>query len=234
MLRKLHTIDNIQEIINQVNNMDINKWQNPLNHTTGNILTGDYTLLPELVDTPLGDFLNSLGDIGEARLLLLESGDTYTAHTDPDDRIHLVISTNPYCYLIDIDHEKMYHLPVDGQVWSMDTGIRHVASNFGGKPRIHLNVRERLPKITYPCYKFSIAGGDYDWKQELYDGLMSYLNLNIKTKQITGIEKINDREMLLNCDVNVANDIIYQVYSKGFTVEVTEVTPTLQIGHSEY
>jgi hypothetical protein len=34
----------------------------------------------------------------------------------------------------------------------------------------------------------------------------------------------------LNCDVNVANDIIYQVYSKGFTMEVTEVTETLQIG----
>jgi hypothetical protein len=163
--------------------------------------------------------------------LLLESGDTYTAHTDPDDRIHLVISTNPYCYLIDIDSEKMYHLPVDGQVWNMDTGIRHVASNFGGKPRIHLNVRERLPVITYPCYKFSVTGGNYDWKQDLYDGLMSYLNLNIKTKQITGIEKINEREMLLNCDVNIANDIIYQVYSKGFTMDVTEVTETLQIGH---
>jgi hypothetical protein len=230
MLRKLHTIDNIQEIIDQVNNMDINKWDSPLNTTDGNILTGHYTLLPELIDTPLGNFLNSLGDIGEARLLLLESGDTYTAHTDPDDRIHLVISTNPYCYLIDIDHEKMYHLPVDGQVWNMDTGIRHVASNFGGKPRIHLNVRERLPSISYPCYKFSVTGGNYDWKQELYDGLMSYLNLNIKTKQITGIEKLNKREMLLNCDVNVANDIIYQVYSKGFTMEVTEVTETLQIG----
>jgi hypothetical protein len=124
----------------------------------------------------------------------------------------------------------MYHLPVDGQVWNMDTGIRHVASNFGGKPRIHLNVRERLPVITYPCYKFSVTGGNYDWKQDLYDGLMSYLNLNIKTKQITGIEKINEREMLLNCDVNIANDIIYQVYSKGFTMDVTEVTETLQIG----
>jgi hypothetical protein len=223
MLTKLHKINNIQEIIDQVLDMPLESRQKALNVTDGNILTGHYTLIDEIVNTPLGSFLNSLGDIGEARLLLLESGDTYTAHTDPDDRIHLVITTNPYCYLIDIDSEQMYHLPVDGQVWDMNTGVRHVASNFGGKPRIHLNIRHKLPKFTIPGHRLSVTGGNYDWKQELYDGLMSYLNINIKSKHITGIEKVNERVLLINSDINVLNDIVQQVHGKGFTMEVTEV-----------
>ncbi|MFY8211408.1 MAG: aspartyl/asparaginyl beta-hydroxylase domain-containing protein, partial [Candidatus Nanopelagicus sp.] len=211
------------EIVAQFNQLGRDEKNTALNETTGNILTGNYTLIPEIVNTPLGDFITSLGDIGEARLLWLKSGETYTAHTDPDDRIHLAITTNPDCYLIDMDNKLMHHLPVDGQVYLMDTGVRHVASNFGGKPRVHLNVRKKLPVFTYPGYEIRVTGGSYDWKQELYDGLMSFLNMAIKHKRITGIEKINEREMRLNCTVDVMNDIIYQVYSKNFTLDITEV-----------
>lgn len=223
MLTKLHAIENISEIIAQINEMDINIKRKTLNVTDGNILTGNYTLIAEIVNTPLGNFLNSLGDIGEARLLTLESGESYTAHTDPDDRIHLVITTNPDCYLIDLDNEKMHHLPVDGQIWYMDTGVRHVASNFGGKSRIHLNVRVKLPKITYPCYKISVSGGEYDWKQELYDGLMSYLNYGIKNNNIDGIEKISERELLINCKIDTLNSIIKIIKDKNFTVDIITV-----------
>jgi hypothetical protein len=223
MLTKLHSIENISEIVTQINEMNIDIKHKALNVTNGNILTGNYTLIEEIVNTPLGNFLDSLGDIGEARLLVLESGESYTAHTDPDDRIHLVITTNPDCYLIDLDDEKMYHLPVDGQIWYMDTGVRHVASNFGGRPRIHLNVRVKLPKITYPCYKISVSGGEYDWKQELYDGLMSYLNYGIKNNNIEGIEKISERELLVNCNSDTLNSIIKIITDKKFIVDIIEI-----------
>lgn len=234
MLTKLQRIDNIQEIVDQVNSSGWNEHNSALNHTNGNLLTGKYTLLPELIDTPLGNFLTSLGDIGEARLLWLKSGETYTAHTDPDDRIHLAITTNPDCYLIDMDNKQMHHLPVDGQVYLMDTGVRHVASNFGGKSRVHLNIRKKLPVFTYPGYEICVTGGSYDWKQELYDGLMGFLNLAIKHNRITGIEKINEREMRLNCNADVVNDIIYQVYSKHFTLDITEVFGFEQTDRLDY
>ena len=223
MLTKLHKIDNINAIIAQINGMNIDAKRKALNITDGNLLTGDYTLIDEIVNTPLGELLDSLGNIGEARLLTLESGESYTAHTDPDDRLHLVITTNPYCYLIDIDNEKMYHLPADGQLWSMDTGVRHVASNFGGKPRIHLNIRAKLSSITYPCYKISVSGGDYDWKQELYDGFMSYLNYGLKNETIKGLEKVNEREILINCSNTELHEISSMILDKGFKVSVRTI-----------
>lgn len=223
MLTKLQKIDNIIEIVSQINNMNIDAKRKALNITDGNLLSGDYTLIDEIVNTPLGNFLDSLGDIGEARLLMLESGESYTAHTDPDDRIHLVITTNPYCYIIDIDTEKMYHLPVDGQVWYMDTGVRHVASNFGGKSRIHLNIRVKLPKISYPCYMISIDGGEYDWKQELYDGFMSHLNYQIKNGKIKGIEKVSERSIMLNCSNDELDYITTMIKNKKFDVQIMKV-----------
>lgn len=224
MLHKLHKIDNIQEIIDQVNTMNSDSKRDYLNETTGNILTGEYTVKQEYINTPLGNLLDSLGSIGEARLLKLDTAESYTAHTDPDDRIHLAIKTTPHSYLIDLDNLKMYHLPVDGQLWVMDTGTTHVASNFDSGERIHLNIRIRLPKIKYPCYKIIVSGGSHDWKQKLYSEIMGYINKAIKNKYITGIEKINEREILLNCPEGIIQYLKNNVESRGFTFEVSNLT----------
>jgi hypothetical protein len=218
MLTKLHKIDYIDSIIAQVNAMDFDFKRKTLNYTDGNILSGDYKILPELENTPIGNFLTELGDIGEARLLVLESGETYTAHTDPDDRLHLVISTNPDCYLIDLDKLHMYHLPVDGHIWNMDTGVRHVACNFGGKPRVHLNVRHKLPKFNKPGWDIKVSGGNFDWKQELYDGIMSHINYSIKNKVITGFEKVNERQVYVNCSMEEYMNLTTMIAKKGFVV----------------
>lgn len=224
MLRKLHKIDNIQEIIDQVNTLDYDGKREYLNETSGNILSGKYVVKQEYINTPLGNLLESLGDIGEARLLKLSTAESYTAHTDPDDRIHLAIKTTPHSYLIDLEHLQMYHLPVDGQLWMMDTGIEHVASNFDSGERIHLNIRVRLPALSYPCYKIVVSGGSFDWKQKLYSDVMGYINKGIKDNSITGIEKINERELLLNCPEFVIDYLKENVESKGFTFEVTSLT----------
>ena len=231
MLTKLHKISYIDQIIDQVNSMNLDMKRKPLNETKGNILTGDYTLIPEIVNTPIGKLLDSLGDIGEARLLVLESGESYTAHTDPDDRLHLAITTNPDCYLIDLDNLQMHHLPVDGYVWHMDTSVRHVASNYGGKPRIHLNVRFKLPKFKLPGWNIRVSGGNYDWKQELYDGVMSYINKGIKNKVITGFEKIDERQVNINCSQDTYTQLAQIISDKGFIVTGNPVTRT---GHLEH
>lgn len=220
MLTKMHIQVDIEPIVDQVSRLDFEKSLT-VNYTEGKLLNGPYKTKQEFQGTPLGDALDKIGNIGEARLLKLESSESYTAHADPDDRIHLAITTNPYCYLMDLDNEKMYHLPVDGEFWSMNTGVMHVACNFGGRPRIHLNVRAGLPEYKYPGYLLSVDGGDYDWKQESYTTLMSFFNKAIKNKTITGFEKVSEREVLINCNPVILSPYIKELHQKGFNVSLT-------------
>jgi len=220
MFKELFTIDYLEEIQYQVSRLvwDMSVKRITLNESDGGLFSGNYKTLPQFQNTPLGLLLEELGEIGEARLLLLESGDSYTAHTDPDDRIHLAITTNPYAYIIDLDDEKMYNLPTDGKVWQMDTSRKHLAGNYGGTPRIHLNVRAKLPNYVGGGYLIKIEGGDIDWKQQLYIDTMSYLNKANKAGLIRGIEKINDRELLIDCPIRVIADLEELVEKRNFRI----------------
>jgi len=222
MLSKLNIKLDIDPIIEQVLSLDFEKSLT-LNYTTGKLLNGPYTTKPEYVGTPIGNALSVIGNVGEARLLKLNSAESYTAHADPDDRIHLAITTNPNSYLIDLDDNKLYHLPVDGEVWHMDTSKMHVAANFGARARIHLNIRVALPKFTSPGYLLKIEGGDYDWKQESYTTLMSFFNKTIKSKYITGFEKVSEKEVLLNCNPPILDSKIKELQDKGFIVSLRPV-----------
>src|SRR5210317_1006055 len=195
MFNSLFKIQYLDEIQYQASLLTWDTKRIILNRSDSGLFTGKYTTLPQFQNTALGTLLEELGEIGEARLLLLDSGDSYTAHTDPDDRYHLVIETNPYSYIMDIEQEKLIHLPADGTVWHMDTSKKHLAGNFGGTPRIHLNVRAKLPNYIGNGIHLKIEGGDVDWKQVLYMDTMSYINKAVKDKKITGIERINEREL---------------------------------------
>lgn len=222
MLTKMNIKVDLEPIIQQVMSLNFDK-RLCLNFTEGKLLNGPYKTLPEFVGTPLGNVLELLGNPGEARLLKLDSAESYTAHSDPDDRIHLAIITNTYSYLMDLDDDKIYHLPADGELWEMDTSKMHVAANFGSRPRIHLNIRVALPKFTSPGYLLRLEGGDFDWKQEAYTTLMSFFNRAIKDKTITGFEKVNEKELLLNCDPDILDPYIDELLSKGFNVILTPV-----------
>jgi hypothetical protein len=52
---------------------------------------------------------------------------------------------------------------------------------------------------------------------------MQYLNRAIKNKTVTGIEKVSDRELLLNATPEVIDYIKQSVTAKGFTVEIDPV-----------
>jgi hypothetical protein len=222
MLTKMNIKVDLDPIIQQVQGIQFGK-SITINYTDGKLLNGPYKLKPEFVNTPLGNAIELMGNVGEARLLKLESAESYTAHADPDDRIHLAIVTDQYSYIIDLDNNKMYHLPADGEVWHMDTGVTHVATNFGARPRIHLNIRVPLPPFTAPGYSLKISGGDYDWKQESYMTIMSFFNRAIKEKIITGFEKVSEREILVNCDPDALNPYIAELESKGFNVSLRPV-----------
>ena len=222
MLKRLNKKFPISEIIDQVSKLDFDK-RLAVNETTGDLFSGVYTIKTEFKNTPLGNVLEEMGDIGEARLLKLVGGETYTAHTDPDDRFHLAITTNPHCYLLDLDNEKMFQIPVDGHMWTMDTSFKHIAANFGGSPRIHLNIRHRLPEFKSPGYRVKFDGVDnFDWKQQLHIDVLGFINCEIKKGNISGIAKVSEREMLINCSQSVIDYIVSINESKGFKAIITE------------
>jgi hypothetical protein len=200
----------IEELQKQVSQLPEFNKSLALNETDGDLLSGQYKTKSEYINTPLGDVLSSLGDIGEARLLKLKNEDVYTAHCDPDDRWHLTITTTPYSYLANLQDNTLHHLPADGHVWLMDTSIVHSAFNLGGGlERIHLNIRQRLPSYKGNGWRMKVSGS-YDWKQRLYVGVLGYINKAIKVGHVTGIRRISDNEILLN----VSDEMMIKVIKK--------------------
>jgi hypothetical protein len=215
----------IQSIVDQVAAMPFFDKFIQLNETEeGRLLNGPYKIKSEFLNTPLGDLLEKLGNVGEARLLKLKPGESYMAHSDPDDRLHMSIITNEYTRIIDLEENKMYHLPVDGSVWLMDTGPIHVASNFGAHDRIHLNIRVLLPDVKEGYVRFTVEGGDYDWKHVIQISITRWINRALKEGRLTGLRKITDREILINPrDQECLDDLIRVGEQAGFTIKTSTI-----------
>ena len=223
MIKQLDQKFLLQPIIDQVLSLDFGK-RLALNETQGNTFNGPYTTKSEFKRTPLGNVLDSLGIIGEARLMRLTPEECYMAHSDPDDRIQMTITTNPFCYLIDLETEKMYHLPADGSVWLMDTGPKHTAVNFGSRDRIHLNVRLLLPELKQNPVHIKMLGGDYDFKHVINTNMSSFMNRAIKSGDVTGFQWINDREIIITYrEQSVLENFKSLISSTGMHYEVSSV-----------
>jgi hypothetical protein len=123
-----------------------------INQPTGNFFYDPWEVKEEFKGTVWETLLNTLPlDIGEARIIALAHGTTYMSHTDIDDRYHLSI-TGQYSFLINVDDEKMYPTVADGQWYEMNTGLRHVAANFGSYDRAQLVIRKLLNNPTLENY----------------------------------------------------------------------------------
>jgi hypothetical protein len=225
MLNRTPKLFSIQPLVDQINAIEPSP-RILLNEPTGSFFGDPWRVKDEFKNTPIGNVLEELHPIGEARLLRLESGETYTAHADPDDRYHLALITNPFCYLVNFDDQQLYHLPVDGQLWHMDTGKLHVAANFGGTDRVHLNIRLLLPAFdkNKKGLKITFAGGGVDWKQDSYLDILPFLNKKIKTGEITGFEKLNSNEILVNVNNSeLFSPIVDLLTLKNFNVLIEQI-----------
>lgn len=223
MLKKLEENFSIQSIVEQVEKMPVFDKFVQLNEAEpGRLLNGPYTVKSEFIDTPLGNVLTQLGNIGEARLLKLRPEESYMAHCDPDDRLQISIITNEYCRIIDLEQNQMFYLPVDGSVWLMDTGNIHVASNFGAHDRIHLNIRVLLPDVTDGWVRYIVEGGDYDWKHLIQISITRWINRAIKQGNLTGLRKVTDREILINPRNQECLDELIRIGQQaGFTIKTS-------------
>lgn len=220
MIEKTSLIFPINPIIEQTKQLNLD-GRLLLNEPTGAFFGDPWVVKSEFKDTPIGDVLFSLGDTGEARLMKLNYGETYTAHADPDDRFHLSIITNPYAYLVDLDEKQLYHLPPDGRIWRMDTSRVHIAANFGSTERIHLNVRCLLPKYKGNGIRINIESDQFNWKFESYIEIMPFINRECKLGRITGFDCVSDKEILINItDEDALTPIVNRLEEKGFTVAI--------------
>lgn len=132
-------LTDVQEIISTLTNEKVVVFNEPMD----DFFYEPWTIKNEYKDTVFDKLLSVLPNIGQARLIKLECGDTYYAHADIDDRYHMSIQGN-YSYLIDLTNNVMHTVPIDGFWYHMNAGLLHVASNFGEVYRYQFVVRKLL------------------------------------------------------------------------------------------
>jgi len=192
-----------------------------INQPTGNFFYDSWEIKEEFKGTVWETLLNTLPlDIGEARIIVLGHGTTYMSHTDIDDRYHLSIK-GQYSFLINVDDEKMYSTVADGQWYEMNTGLRHVAANFGSYDRVQLVIRKLLNNpILENCTTVTIKPICENPRFE-FDDLISPL-LNKLNKQ----QLINDFNILQDgVSFNLNTDAITRLDSidrSKFNIQLCE------------
>lgn len=187
------------------------------NEPTGNFFYDPWQLKSEFAGTIWETLYKSLAvqDRGEARIIQLLGGTCYSSHADIDDRYHLNLSGNN-CYLIDLDNQNMHTITNDGIWYDMDAGRRHVATNFGNRPRYQLVIRHLLThnKLTTPAditLKYNNATEPGDARFRFDDILSPWLN------------RANKQAIIDN--FSYANDVVSFQIDKEYVNELQSILP---------
>lgn len=150
-----------------------------LNKPTGDFFYDPWIIKDEYKGTMWEEILSTLPEQqGEARIIVMEPGTTYMAHSDIDDRWHLNLQGNE-SYLIDLDNLDMHCLQKDGYWYTMDAGRKHVASNFGSVDRIQLVVRQLLkPTVEKDLVEVTISPTKekFDYRYQFDKHISPWLN----------------------------------------------------------
>lgn len=89
-------------------------------------------------NTYLHEVYNTIPNLGRFRIMSLTGPSCYTIHRDQTRRYHFVIETNPDCLFLFTEHNEMVHIPLDGNVYLLDTRYKHTFLNGSRQRRIHL------------------------------------------------------------------------------------------------
>ena len=178
-----------------------------INQPTGNFFYDPWEVKEEFKGTVWETLLNTLPlDIGEARIIALAHGTTYMSHTDIDDRYHLSI-TGQYSFLINVDDEKMYPTIADGQWYEMNTGLRHVAANFGSYDRAQLVIRKLLNNANLKNYSnITIKPVCENPRFEFDDLISPWLNKINKQHLINSFNILQDG-VSFNLDIDAIHEL---------------------------
>ena len=220
MLTVVGTKINYKEIYDLVKNLPTGK----------NVLTkprGDFFYDPHILDeqykgTEIEKVLDLIPMHGEARVIVMEPGQSYSAHADVDDRWHLTLDADE-SYLVDLKNQKMYKLVADGTLYLMDSGRLHTASNYGYKPRYQLVIRKRLKGriLDNPVYfNLTLIDPPYNARYLFDKSFSILLNRLEKEEKINNFKKISDKEIEFVIESEQITRIKELQRSCGFKFEI--------------
>ena len=146
MLEKIDILVSVNLIEKALQELPSDDFRYTLNEPIGNFFYDPWKIKEEFKDTVWSNILESLPfPIGEARIIILKSGNAYQVHADIDDIYHLNLQSES-SYLIDLTNNELHLLKNDNQWYLMDAGRLHTATNFGRYDRIQLVVRKNLQR----------------------------------------------------------------------------------------
>lgn len=220
MLDQININCSATEIFKSLPILELPKTQ--LNKPNGDFFYDAWQLKDEFKRPAIVDLFDQLGSVGEARIIVLEPGESYCAHADIDDRYHLTLQ-GEHSYLYDLKNLKMYPTEVDNTVYVMDAGRIHSAANLGYKSRIQLVIRKLLNKaeLKDPCVvKVTVNNPPYNLRY-LFDNSFSIV-LNRLNKQgcMNKFKKISETEISFAIERTHLFQIHKLIDNCGFDVKV--------------
>lgn len=179
-----------KDTLKTIANIEIDIFRESLNEPTGDFFYDPWVIKPKFAGSAIEQALEILPDpIGEARLITLESGTCYFAHSDIDDRYHLNISGD-CAALINLETKQSWFLTNDGVWYDMDAGPTHSAASFGQHNRKQIVVRKLLKKNTLLKPKsMTITVGGTNPRFVFDNTISPWLNRANKNKIITNFTK---------------------------------------------
>ena len=195
MLERINTKIDAKSIFDITKQLPPGK--NVLNKPTGDFFYDEWKLEDKWSGTPVQDLLSQLPNHGEARVIVLSPGQSYCAHADIDDRWHVTLDAEQ-SYITDLENNKNYKLEVDNEVYVMDSGRIHTASNFGFKPRYQLVIRKLLKRneLQEPTNcTIELVDPPYNVRYLFDKSFSILLNKLEKAEKITNFRKVSDQEI---------------------------------------
>lgn len=222
MLEKTHIKASAGKILELVENLKIGKTT--VNSPTGDFFYDTWKIKEEFKNTELENLLNSIGDCGEARVIIMQPGEAYCAHSDIDDRYHLTLEA-VNSFLIDLDNKEMHKLLVDDVLYTMDTGRIHTAANFGYKPRYQLVIRKLLKRKTLDNpikFKCEVDNPPYNFRYRFDQTVSVFLNRANKKGLVTNFNKLNDKVFKIDVEKTIVNDFKKIIFDCGNVILTDE------------
>lgn len=182
-----------------------------LNQPTGNFFYDHWIIKDQYRGTVWETILSTLDfPYGEARIIILQPGESYMAHADIDDRFHLNIVGNK-SFLIDISKQKMYPTNCDGIWYEMDAGKIHSATNYGDIPRAQLVVRKLLKRGKFYESKHIVITPKqlrHDYRYQFDNHISPWLNEMNKSKKMNNFKFDIDR-----VEFDLDNSVISELHA---------------------
>lgn len=194
----------LDEVLQALDSLPDNDFRYTLNEPQGDFIYDPWQLKDQYKNTIWDRLLASLPEpIGEARVIVIDPGQCYQSHSDIDNRYHLNLVGNEFCYFANLDDSTLIPLPLDQAWYEFNAAPRHSAINFGCTPRAQLVVRRLLTRnhLADPVRILVRSLVDPERTRWLGENLLTgWFNLQQSQGQITNVQILDFGQ--ISMDIN--------------------------------